>query len=57
MGRKYKVTIEVEYEADDAADPSAILDSFQDTLDDSTDLLTPYGGTVEKFEVSVEDMD
>jgi len=54
MGRKYKVTIEVEYEEGEAPDPSSLLDSVQDNAED---LLEPYGETVEKFEVSVEDMD
>ena len=48
---KYKITIEVTY-LGDGADPSTILDAFQDN---AKGLLEAYGDTVEDFEVCVED--
>lgn len=55
MGRKYKITIDVEYD-DDGADPSWLLDSFQDN---ASELLSPGEDmvSVKDFEVCVEDMD
>lgn len=54
MNRKFKITIDVEYNSDVYPDPSNLLDSFQDN---AKDLLEPYGETVENFEVCVEDVD
>lgn len=55
MGRKYKITIDVEYE-DDGPDPSWILDSFQDN---ASELLSPDEEmvSVKDFEISVENAD